>query len=51
MFKDIKQSEQRMADFKESVGSNMQFELQVKVLTTGHWPNENRDPAATNKQS
>lgn len=51
MFKDIKQSEQRMQEFKESVGANLEYDIQVKVLTTGHWPNENRDPAATNKQS
>jgi cullin 3 len=44
MFKDIKQSEQRMSDFKESVGSNVEYDLQVKVLTTGHWPNETIDP-------
>ena len=26
----------------------MGIDLQVKVLTTGHWPNESRDPAAVN---
>ena len=44
MFKDIKQSEQRTSDFKESVGANLDYDLSVKVLTIGQWPNENRDP-------
>ena len=26
------------------------MDLNVKVLTTGHWPNESRDPSAQNQQ-
>ena len=47
MFKDIKMSEQRMLDFKKSQSCQMLgIDLNVKVLTTGHWPNESRDPSA-----
>ena len=47
MFKDIKVSEQRMQDFKKSGSYQMlSVDLNVKVLTTGHWPNESRDPTA-----
>lgn len=45
MFRDIKMSEQRMQDFRKSPLSNtLTLDLNVKVLTTGHWPNESRDP-------
>ena len=45
MFRDIKMSEQRMQDFRKSPLSNsINLDLSVKVLTTGHWPNESRDP-------
>lgn len=47
MFKDIKMSEQRMQDFKKSASCQMlSVDLTVKVLTTGHWPGESRDPSA-----
>lgn len=50
MFKDIKMSEQRMLDFKKSQSCQMLgIDLNVKVLTTGHWPNESRDPSAQNQ--
>lgn len=50
MFKDIKMSEQRMQDFKKSPSYQMlALDLNVKVLTTGHWPNESRDPSAQNQ--
>ena len=33
-----------MNDFKKShLSQQVPFELNVKVLTTGHWPNETRD--------
>ena len=45
MFRDIKMSEQRMQDFRKSPLCNtLALDLNVKVLTTGHWPNESRDP-------
>jgi cullin 3 len=44
MFRDITMSDQRMNDFKKShLSHQVPFELNVKVLTTGHWPNESRD--------
>ena len=50
MFKDIKGSEERINDFKKSPSSQMlSVDLNVKVLTTGHWPNESRDPSTQNK--
>lgn len=50
MFKDVKMSEQRMQDFKKTqFGSGLNIDLSVKVLTTGHWPNESRDPTAQNQ--
>ena len=50
MFKDIKMSEQRMQDFKKSASCQMlSVDLNVKVLTTGHWPGESRDPSAQNQ--
>jgi cullin 3 len=45
MFKDIKMSEQRMQEFKKSPSHAMiAIDFNVKVLTTGHWPNENKLP-------
>jgi hypothetical protein len=45
MFRDITMSEQRMNDFKKThLSQQIPFELNVKILTTGHWPNESRDP-------
>ena len=50
MFKDIKMSEQRMGDFRKTqIGISLSLDLSVKVLTTGHWPNESRDPSAQNQ--
>ena len=47
MFKDIKMSEQRMVEFKKTqVSQSINLDLNVKVLTTGHWPNESRDPTS-----
>ena len=41
MFKDIKMSEGTMQEFKATgLSRALQVELNVKVLTTGHWPNE-----------
>ena len=43
MFKDIKMSEQRMQDFRKCpTSAQITVDLNVKVLTTGHWPNESR---------
>ena len=34
-----------MQDFRKSPLCNtLELDLNVKVLTTGHWPNESRDP-------
>lgn len=50
MFKDIKMSEQRIQDFKKSPSSQrLKIDLNVKVLTTGNWPNESRDPSQQNQ--
>jgi cullin 3 len=44
MFKDIKMSEDTMAEFRTtSLSKQLTFELSVKVLTTGNWPNEQKD--------
>jgi len=44
MFKDIKMSEDTMAEFRgHALAKQINFELQVKVLTTGNWPNEQKD--------
>lgn len=44
MFKDIKMSEQRMQEFKKSPSHSMiAIDFNVKVLTTGNWPNENKN--------
>jgi Cullin family len=41
MFKDIKMSEDTMTEFRgTSLAKQLTFELSVKVLTTGNWPNE-----------
>ena len=50
MFKDIKMSEQRMQEFKKSASHQMiTIDFNCKVLTTGHWPNESRDPSQQNQ--
>lgn len=41
MFKDIKMSDDTMAEFRAtSLAKQLNCELSVKVLTTGNWPNE-----------
>lgn len=41
MFKDIKMSEDTMSEFRAtSLSKQLSIELNVKVLTTGNWPNE-----------
>jgi len=41
MFKDIKMSDDTMTEFKgTSLSKQLNFDLSVKVLTTGNWPNE-----------
>jgi hypothetical protein len=38
-----------MSDFKKCQSSQLiNIDLNIKVLTTGHWPNESRDPSAQN---
>lgn len=52
MYRDIKSSEQRMQDFKKSSASHsVHIDLNVKVLTTGHWPNDSRDMAGAQEQA
>lgn len=44
MFKDIILSEELTAEFKSSpFGRITEIELNVKVLTAGNWPNEQKD--------
>jgi len=44
MFKDIKMSEDTMNEFRNtSLSKSLGFDLNVKVLTTGNWPNDPRD--------
>lgn len=48
MFKDIKMSEETMVEFRGSQPArNLQIDLSVKVLTTGNWPNEEKDTIHT----
>jgi hypothetical protein len=50
MFKDVKMSEQRNQEFKQSQSYRcINFDFNVKVLTTGQWPNQTRDLAVQNK--
>jgi cullin 3 len=47
MFKDIKMSEDTMTEFRATtLSKQLTFELNVKVLTTGNWPNEQKDQSA-----
>lgn len=47
MFKDIKMSEETMNEFKQTqLAKKLSVELNVKVLTTGNWPNEAKDNSA-----
>lgn len=44
MFKDIKMSDETMLEFRSTQSAKqLQIDLNVKVLTTGNWPNESRD--------
>jgi hypothetical protein len=44
MFKDIKISEDTMVEFRQhTLAKQINFELAIKVLTTGNWPNEQKD--------
>jgi hypothetical protein len=44
MFKDIKMSEETMIEFKNNaLGRKLTLEMNVKILTTGNWPNESKD--------
>ena len=44
MFKDIKMSEDTMIEFRaHPLAKQLNVELSVKVLTTGNWPNEQKD--------
>jgi hypothetical protein len=44
MFKDMKMSDDLMAEFRQKpVYKNLTLELQMKVLTSGHWPNDQKD--------
>jgi len=47
MYRDIKTSEELSKDFQETnIYQTIQpMEMSVKVLTTGHWPNDQRDTA------
>ena len=41
MFRDIKMSEDTMNEFRTtSLSKQLNFDLSVKVLTTGNWPND-----------
>lgn len=45
MYKDIKLSEEITKDFQNTQAYNtlQPMELNIKVLTTGHWPNDQRE--------
>ena len=44
MFKDIKMSEETMAEFRgTNLAKQLTVDLSLKVLTTGNWPNETKD--------
>ena len=45
MFKDMKMSEELCQEFKNTstASDNVEIDFAVKVLTQGHWPNENKD--------
>jgi len=41
MFKDMKMSDELMVEFRNTPSAkNLPLELNMKVLTQGHWPNE-----------
>lgn len=44
MFKDIKMSEDTMVEFRSTaLAKKLVIDMNVKVLTTGNWPNETKD--------
>lgn len=44
MFKDIKMSDDTMAEFRQgSLAKQIAFDLSVKVLTSGNWPADQKD--------
>lgn len=44
MFKDIKLSEETMIEFKQTpLAKKLSVDMSIKVLTTGNWPNENKE--------
>ena len=44
MFKDMKMSEELCTEFRSSVTSDsLEIDFSVKVLTQGHWPNDQKD--------
>lgn len=44
MFKDMKMSDELMVEFRQTPSAkNLPIELNVKVLTQGHWPNERQE--------
>lgn len=44
MFRDIKMSEDTMNEFRTtSLSKQLNFDVGVKVLTTGNWPNDPKD--------
>lgn len=46
MFKDMKMSDELMTEFKQRpICSSLKLELNMKVLTAGHWPQEQKETA------
>jgi len=44
MFKDMKMSDDLTSEFKTKPScQSLSVELNVKVLTSGHWPNDSKD--------
>lgn len=44
MFKDIKMSEDSMIEFKQThFSKKLSVDMNVKILTTGNWPNDNKE--------
>jgi hypothetical protein len=47
MFKDMKMSDDLMAEFRQKpTYKALTLELNMKVLTAGHWPNDSKDAKA-----
>ena len=44
MFKDMKMSDELCQEFKSNPASEqLEIDFSVKVLTQGHWPNDQKD--------